>query len=86
MEMIYPIEQLHDAKTDAEREAVLLDMPFSILMSYQDAIMRWLHLKNHEVGVDYVQSVLSFLRATKQGRAKAYGNFSKVMDAMMEDR
>ena len=64
-ELLPIIEQLADAKTDAERADWLLHAPFSILLTYQLTIGQRLRYAGFTFGADYLDVVLAYLRSVR---------------------
>ena len=64
-ELLPIIEQLADAKTDAERADWLLSAPFSILLTYQLTVGQRLRHSGFTFGAEYLDVVLAYLRSVR---------------------
>ncbi len=64
-ELLPIIEQLADAKTDAERADWLLHAPYSILLTYQIIIGQRLRYAGFTFGAEYLDVVLACLRSVR---------------------
>ena len=71
MERVYAIQQLEDARNKGERAAIMLDLPFSLLMTYQVVIERYLRSRDDKESLEYMGVALVYLRATGKGREEA---------------
>lgn len=59
------IEQLDNAKTDAERAAWLLSCPLQILGKYRETIANRLHHAGFQWGLDYLEAEIAGLMAVR---------------------
>lgn len=59
------IEQLDNCRTDAERARWLLTAPYSQLMTYEFAIRNRLRLARFQLGINYLDGMLEFLRSER---------------------